>query len=444
MDESRDRQPDKPSAAGSSGLDRRTFLTVAGAQTGLLAAGALGVPRRAAAERAPTLSRQSPEIVVIGAGAIGGWTALHLAQLGAKVTLVDMWGAGNARSTSGDESRGVRSSYGDRAHGEQWSRWATRAIVKWKEWNERWGSECGLKVFFETGDLIFREDLEPFLQNTREIWDRTGVQYELLSPDEIRYRWPNVFGLQNMGVALYEPQAGVVRARRSCEAVADTFRMTGGEVVIGRARMGRKANGRLHDIGITPGWSISADTFVFACGAWLPKVFPELLGNRMRTPMGYVFYYATPPGDHRFEYPNLPSWNFPGVTGWPALDRDNRGFRVRTGGGPNRDPDSSDRYIEWPALQRPRQVLIDHFPDLEDAPINQTHACHYESSISRNFIISPHPDLSNVWIAGAGNAEAFKSGPVIGEYTAKRILGIEDDPELAAAFAIPEEEYEES
>lgn len=420
-------------------VDRRTFLTVAGAQTGLLAAGLHPKPLHAA-----TLSRQSPEIVVIGAGAIGGWTALHLAQLGAKVTLVDMWGPGNARSTSGDESRGVRSSYGDRPHGEQWSRWARKAMTKWKEWDRRWGEECGLKVFFETGDLIFREDLEPFLQNTREIWDRTGVPYEFLSPAEVQYRWPNVFDLSDIGLALYEPQAGVVRARRSCEAVADTFRMTGGDIVIGRARMGGVKNGRLQDIGVTPGWTLTADTYVFACGPWLPKIFPEILGGRMRTPMGYVFYYGTPPGDHRFEYPNLPSWNFPGVTGWPALSRDHRGFRVRTGGGPNRDPDSSDRYVEWPALQRPRQVLIDRFPDLEDAPVLATHACHYESSVSRNFIISPHPDLSNVWITGAGNAEAFKSGPVIGEYIAKRLLGIEDDPELAEAFAIPEEVYEES
>lgn len=425
-------------------VDRRTFLS-AGAGTGLLAAtGMLGVrPAPAKAATAPAFPANAPDIVVIGAGAIGGWTALYLAQLGARVTLVDAWGPGNARSTSGDETRGVRTSYGDRPHGELWSRWATRAIQRWKEWDARWGEECGLQVFFDTGDLIFREDFEPFLENSRGIWDRTGVQYEVLSPDEIRYRWPNRFDLTNIGVALYEPQAGVVRARRSCEAVADTFRGLGGQVVIGRARMGRARNGQLQDISLTPGWTLSAGTYVFACGPWLPKIFPELLGPRMRTPMGYVFYYGTPPGDHRWMIPNMPSWNFPGVTGWPSPPNDYRGFRVRTGGGPNRDPDSSDRYIEWPALERPRNVLTTRFPALEDAPLNATHACHYESSVSRNFIIAPHPDLSNVWIAGAGNAEAFKSAPVIGEYTARRLLGVEDDPELAKQFSIPDEVYEE-
>jgi sarcosine oxidase len=421
-----------------SAVDRRTFLTVAGAQ-GLLAAGALARPGPAAAAR---LSNGS-DVVVIGAGAFGGWTALHMALLGAKVTLVDAWGPGNARSTSGDETRGVRSSYGDRGHGELWSRWATRAIQKWKEWDERWGDESGLRVFFDTGDLIFREDWEPFLVQTRAIWDRTGVRYQVLSAADVQHRWPNVFDLEDVGVALYEEQAGVVRARRSCEAVADTFRKSGGSIQIGRATIGRRRTGRVLDVTLSTGGSLSADTYVFACGPWLPKVFPELLAERMRTPTGYVFYYGTPPGDNRYTHPNLPSWNFPGVTGWPALGRDNRGFRVRTGGGSNRDPDSSDRYVEWTALQRPRAFLTQRFPGLEDAPVLQTHACHYESSVSRNFIIAPHPEMENVWIAGAGSAEAFKSGPVIGEYIAKRVLNIEDDPELAAQFAIPKEVFDE-
>ena len=417
-------------------VDRRTFLTVAGAQ---VAAATLTTKRAAAV----TSGTRSPDVIVIGAGAFGGWTALHMAQLGARVTVVDMWGPGNARSTSGDETRGVRSSYGDRPHGELWSRWATRAMQKWKEWDERWGAECGLRVFFDTGDLIFREDWEPFLDNTRAIWDRTGVRYEVLSPADVHERWPNVFGLKDIGVALYEPQAGVVRARRSCEAVADTFVRTGGSIRMGRARVARRRGGRVLDVTLSTGESLAADTFIFACGPWLPKLFPELLGERMRTPTGYVFYYGTPPGDDRYTHPNLPSWNFPGVTGWPALGRDNRGFRVRTGGGSNRDPDSSDRYVEWTALERPRTVLAQRFPGLEDAPVLQTHACHYESSVSRNFIIAPHPELENLWITGAGSAEAFKSGPVIGEYIAKRVLGIEDDPELAKQFAIPEEVYEE-
>ncbi len=46
-----------------------------------------------------------------------------------------------------------------------------------------------------------------------------------------------------------------------------------------------------------------------------------------------------------------------------------------------------------------------------------------------------------MWLAGGGSSEAFKSGPVIGEYIARRVLGIENDPELAESFRLREEEF---
>src|SRR5215218_3132367 len=121
-------------------LDRRRFLKVAGAQTGLLVAAAQGAGTIAqqqqpvpAPKRAPAvITQKSPDIAVIGAGAFGGWTAYHLRKMGARVTLVDTWGPGNSRSTSGEETRGVRSSYGDRPHGELWARWANEAAKSWK------------------------------------------------------------------------------------------------------------------------------------------------------------------------------------------------------------------------------------------------------------------------------------------------------------------------
>jgi sarcosine oxidase len=423
--------------AALSTMDRRKFLTIAGA--GALIAGPTGAA--AAAPLRPAV--QSPEIIVIGAGAFGGWTALHLARHGARVRLIDTYGPGNSRSTSGDETRGVRSSYGDRAHGELWCRWATRAIQEWQRWDEEWNADTGNYLFYQTGDVICREEDEPYLEETRKHWDSTGVNYEVLTPEEVHYRWPRAFGLEEIGIVLYEPQAGVVRARRTCEIVAGEVRKAGGEVMLARARTGRSDGRRLLDVSLSSGDTAAAQIFVFACGPWMPKVFPDIFGNRMRTPVGNVCYYGTPPGDVRFIHPNLPSWSFPGVTGWPALMPDYRGFRVRTGGGRNPDPDSSERYVDWRSLARPREILRQRFPDLEDAPLLQTHACHYELSVSRNFVLAPHPDWDNVWLAGGGSAEGFKFAPVIGEYMARRVLGIEDDPELAKQFAIPEETYEE-
>lgn len=426
-------------------IDRREFLRTAGLLAGT--ATSLGVtmedlPAQPRPRRAPAQGTNAPDLVVIGAGCIGGWTAHHLQMMGARVRLVDAYGPGNSRSTSGDVTRGVRTSYGDRPQGEQWMRWAHQAIARWKEWDEIFWKEMGARVFFTTGDLITRAAWEPFLTNTRDLWVKNAIPHETLSVDEARYRWP-VFNLDGINAIIYEPQAGVVRARRSVELVAARFQKMGGTLTIDRVTTMMRGNGQIDHLRLAGGDEVRAGQYVFACGPWLPKVFAGLLGPRMRTPMGNVFYMATPVGDHRFQAPHMPSHNFPGITGWPALPADNHGFRTRIGGGQAGDPDSSERMVGAPNVARLRTFLAERFPALKDAPINEQRACHYESTVSRNFIIDRHPDFSNVWIAGGGNAEAFKQGPVFGEYVAKRVLGRPTDPTLAEGFRIPTTTYEE-
>src|SRR5262245_731746 len=121
-------------------VNRRRFLRTvaiapAGAVLGTTAAQQTGKPA---------------DVVVVGAGAFGGWTAYYLRQLGAKVRLVDAYGPGNSRATSGDETRGVRSSYGDRGEfGELWTNWANQAIDRWTKFDDEWGREMKVRLFFK-------------------------------------------------------------------------------------------------------------------------------------------------------------------------------------------------------------------------------------------------------------------------------------------------------
>jgi len=408
------------------GLNRRDFLKVTGLQAGVLAAGAgslEGMVPLGAADGAPAVSRRRPEIVVVGAGAFGVWTAYNLKKMGVDVLLIDQYGPGNSRATSGGETRGVRTGYRDR---ELWTRWASRAIERWNEWNERWMDETGLQLFFPTGDLAIREEWDNYTTTTRETWEKLGIRHEVLDPDEIRYRWPQI-NTENISFGLYEYDAGVVRARKVCEKVSDMYEQLGGRIEIGRVRPGRSFGGRLVDVVVEPGGDrISADSFIFALGPWFGKMFPEHMEERMRIPLGHVFYYGIPPGDNRFRHPNMPSYNVPSCTGWPALPPDSKGLRVRTGGREPEDPDESQRYIPGEFLEDGREILRKHFPDLADAPLIETRACHYESTANRDWLIDHHPDMENVWLFGGGNAEGFKFSVLLGEYMAQRATG--EDP----------------
>ncbi|MBI3050680.1 MAG: FAD-dependent oxidoreductase [Acidobacteria bacterium] len=147
----------------------------------------------------------------------GGWTAYYLAKMGAKVTLVDAYGPGNSRATSGDETRGGRSSYGDRGPwAELWTRWANEAIDRWARFDEEWGREMKVRLWFNTGDLIFRAAPEPFTDRTRQLWAELRVPFEAPKVEEVARAYPAI-NLTGITVVLREPRAGVVRARRACE-----------------------------------------------------------------------------------------------------------------------------------------------------------------------------------------------------------------------------------
>ena len=458
----------EPLESDVSVLPRRDFLRLAGVGAGaLLATGCVSIPAAAPARgiAPPQRSRNGVgHVVVIGAGAWGGWTAYYLRQRGARVTLVDAYGAGNSRSTSGDETRGIRSSYGDRTSGELWTPWARAAIQRWRDFDAEWAPTFRTRFFHTTGDVIMRAAEEPFITRTLELWKANGVVHEVLNGDEARRRWP-VIKADDITIAITEPDAGVVRSRAATQAVAAIGEKMGVRFVLGRARLGTMRGGQLDGVILDDGTTIRGDAYVFACGPWLQKLFPELMTTRMRIPLGYVCYFGTPEGDSRFSFPNIPSYNFPGVTGWPNLPVDSRGFRVRGAIAPppppagtpappppaalpaapeplQQDPDTSSRWANAERTEGSRRFLAARFPLLAQAPLIETRACHYELSVNNDFIVDHVPGAGNAWIAGVGQAEGFKFGPVVGEYVAQRVLGVDGDPKLAALFKLPTKEYE--
>src|SRR2546423_7916621 len=122
-------------------LNRRRFLKVAGAGVGIVE---VGRERLFAGQRSTT--NPTAEIVVVGAGAFGGWTALYLREMGHSVTLIDQYGPGNSRATSGGESRQIRAGYGER---EIYTRWVLQAFERWKAREAEWGR----RLFFQTGQI---------------------------------------------------------------------------------------------------------------------------------------------------------------------------------------------------------------------------------------------------------------------------------------------------
>lgn len=371
---------------------------------------------------------RTADLVVVGAGAMGGWTA-YLAQAGGtladgspvggdrRVALIDAWGAGHPRATSGDETRIIRAAHGrDRLY----TRWARRALELWRRYEREWNVELVLPA----GMLWFAGRPTGEEADSARTFEALGIPHERLTPDELLTRWPQVAVRGDLDHILYEPDAGALMARKACLAVAAAFQRTGGSYVVAGVMPGRSEGGRLLEVVDRAGRSWSAERFVFAAGPWLPRLFPELLGHTIRVTKQDVLFVGPPAGDRRFHWRALPSWadgdaGFYGIGATEAY-----GMKIAPERpGPDFDPTHGERVVDADSVRLARDYLRRRFPALANGPLVETRVCQYERSVDEHFLLARHPGYANVWLAGGGSGHAFKHGPRIGEYLVARMGG---------------------
>lgn len=351
--------------------------------------------------------------IVIGAGVFGAWTAWYLRKAGQRVLLLDALGAANARASSGGESRLTRGSYGS---DEVYTRFALDSLERWQ-----WLSDqAGLPVFHRTGVLFFFQKREPYVEQSLEVHRRLRLPTQELDRAALAQRWPQA-NWRDIEVGLLEPGFGVLMARRAVLTLVDAYRKAGGEYRVAAVKPPTVA-GKLAKLELADGAVLDAGHYVFACGPWLPKLFPQLLGPRIFVTRQEVFFFAPPAGDARFGLGAFPGWaDFnDGDIFYGMPDIESRGFKIaHDRHGLPVDPDRGDRVASPGLLADVRAYLARRFPALAAAPLNEERVCQYENSSNGDLLIDRHPTAENVLLVGAGSGHGFKHGPEVGRYAAE-------------------------
>lgn len=360
-------------------------------------------------------------VAVLGAGAFGGWIALYLKRAGAHVTLVDSWGPGNSRASSGGETRIFRAGYGP---GQPYTKLAARALQLWREHEQLWKR----RFLHRTGVLWMAGADDAFERASLPELRRAGLPFEELSNQDLRRRWPQI-NFDGVPWGFLEPEGGYLTARVACQAVIEEFIVAGGEFRLAAASPEDLENTR--GVPLSDGSRLLADRYVFACGPWLGRMFPDVVGDKLSVTKQDVFFFGPPAGDSRFDEQHLPVWAdhretfFYGIPG-----NQGRGFKIADDTrGPVFDPTSGERIVSPENLEKVREYLAFRFPALKDAPLLETRVCQYENTPDSHFIIDQHPAADNVWIVGGGSGHGFKHGPAVGEMVSRLILqGERADP----------------
>src|SRR5947209_5220974 len=279
------------------------------------------------------LTAECYDFVVVGAGVFGAWTAHYLRQSGASVCLVDAYGAANSRASSSGETRIIRMGYGP---DELYTRWAARSLPVWQQL----AKQAGVELFHKTGVLWLSNDADRHIEDMLAVLQRCGVPATRLSADEVAGAYPQLSFTDIIGGVL-EPGSGLLMARRGVQLLVREMKKQGVEYSIA-AVVPPKGRGKLNHIQTIQGSSISAGTYIFACGPWLPKLFPGLLEEHIHATRQEVFFLGVPAGSHEFGVSQMPAWLHHSHPDRPYVlpDIENRGVKIAFDShGPDINPD---------------------------------------------------------------------------------------------------------
>src|SRR5580698_636810 len=358
------------------------------------------------------------DVAVVGAGVFGAWVAHDLRHAGASVVLLDAYGPAHARASSGGESRIIRMGYGA---DDIYTRWSAHALLKWQQLFARMRRP---ELFRRTGVLWIAPPEYKYAVDSLTAMHALGIPAEKLSTTDLRHRYPQV-AFEDDAWGVLEPESGVLLARRAVATVVDEFVRLGGEYrqAAVEAPTSAQADGKvLEAIKTSDRHTITAGQFVFACGSWLGKIFPELLGSRIFPSRAEIFFFGLPAGVTQFDEAHLPTWLYLADEFYGMPDIEHRGLKVANDRhGASVDPDTQSRIATSEAIDAARAFVARRFPSLTGAPIVETRVCQYENTSNGDFLIDRHPQLENVWLVGGGSGHGFKHGPAVGEYVAAQL-----------------------
>jgi glycine/D-amino acid oxidase-like deaminating enzyme len=356
------------------------------------------------------------DVVIVGAGTFGASLAWWLARAGEHVTLVDQYEPGDPRASSGGETRLFRCAHGSDA---EYTAMACRARTLWHQLED----ESGEELLVKCGMAWFAQREDGWEAASERTFAAQAIPCTRLDVAEASKLYPSFRG-DDLAFVLLEPEGGVLRAERSIRTLAAQAVAHGARMVRGRARPQGAA------VVLEDSTRLEADLVIWACGPWLPKLFPHLV--RLTVTQQELLFFD---GGPEWRRTGIPAWCDYDLSWYGTADVDAFGVKAASDAeGPPLDADA-----DLPTTTRTeddvRAYMRVRFPALESAPLVGTRSCRYEITADTHFVAAPHPNDPNVWIVGGGSGHGFKHGPAMAERIAAAITS---GTTLPAGFSLGE------
>ncbi len=294
------RAPHAPGQRRAGGLHPR--LLAAAVADGRL----LGRARtaRCAGSRSPTPRSCGPlsppsDLVVLGGGVMGRFTAYHAAERGARVVVLERGRVGDPMTASYGRTRSFRNDYLDTGY----ARLAHEAFRLWGEFEARTATE----VLVRCGGMnIAKRSVTPdfagtYAEMSYAVLQEVGLETQALDGDELRRRFPFL----DADLGRLDVDAGVVNLPAVTDALTRVLGERGVETVEGVETTAVERDGDALRV-VTDGGEFVTRSLVVTAGHGTNALLARLPGCELQVPLTKdrpsEAKYVTPPADARARF----------------------------------------------------------------------------------------------------------------------------------------------
>jgi sarcosine oxidase len=355
------------------------------------------------------------DVIVAGLGGMASAAAYQLAGRGKRVLGLEKHGPAHDKGSSHGRPRIIRQAYFE---DPSYVPLLLRAYELW----EQLEIETGRELMTLTGGLMIGHRDGELVSGSVESAKEHDLPYELLEAGEIRARFP-AFAPGPETVALYERRAGFVRPEETVTAHLDRAASLGADLRFQEPVLSWKASSSGDRVRVqTPAGTYEAERLIIAPGAWAPWLLEDL-GLPLEVERQVMYWFEPLDGLELFFPDRFPIFIWEPddgnmFYGFPAQD-DDSGIKAaffRVGGIPC-TPETIDREVHAEEIEFIRGYLAEHVPTMAGRCLSAK-ACMYTNTPDLHFVLSPHPEHSQVTIAAGFSGHGYKFASVVGEILA--------------------------